>query len=56
MKSWKIWKKNDDKANDDDDNEDDDDIENDNDNDGMLCSMKKLPDATNYYQITYLAD
>uniref|UniRef100_A0AAF5RX94 Rho-GAP domain-containing protein n=1 Tax=Wuchereria bancrofti TaxID=6293 RepID=A0AAF5RX94_WUCBA len=48
--------KNDDKANDDDDNEDDDDIENDNDNDGMLCSMKKLPDATNYYQITYLAD
>ncbi|KAL3997354.1 hypothetical protein ACH3XW_10530 [Acanthocheilonema viteae] len=26
------------------------------DNDDVFCSMKKLPDATNYYQITYLMD
>uniref|UniRef100_A0A915PZB0 Uncharacterized protein n=1 Tax=Setaria digitata TaxID=48799 RepID=A0A915PZB0_9BILA len=37
-------------------NDKEDDNDNDTDDGDMLCSMKKLPDATNYYQITYLAD
>ncbi|VDM95092.1 unnamed protein product [Onchocerca ochengi] len=37
-------------------NNTDDDNDNDNDNRDILCSTEKLPDATSYYQITYLAD